>query len=168
MRLENFSAVVAAEDRTARELITGILRAEGLRHLRQARDGAEALSMCGLQPPDFLILDLDVPHDGLTTTRQIRASPLGQRRKLPIIVMTAYSTRANIASLRDAGATEIVCKPLTAAKVLARVASVLLKPREFIVSENFVGPDRRRASDRVYAGPLRRRTDQRVFEIDVA
>jgi hypothetical protein len=61
---------------------------------------------------------------------------------------------------REAGVNEFVMKPFTPASLLARLQLVLLNPRPFIVSEEYVGPDRRRRASASYSGPLRRGSDQ--------
>jgi hypothetical protein len=44
--------------------------------------------------------------------------------------------------------------------VLSRIEEVVLRPRKFIDSRNYVGPCRRRKEDPSYAGPWRRLTDE--------
>ena len=50
---------------------------------------------------------------------------------------------------------------LTAQTLLARIQSIILKPRPFIRTDDYFGPDRRRTVRLDYAGPYRRSTDPR-------
>ena len=58
-----------------------------------------------------------------------------------------------------AGVNEFVIKPFTPAGLLSRIQLVLQKPRPFIVSADYIGPDRRRRVELSYSGPLRRTSD---------
>ncbi len=170
MRFEHLSVVIADDQRSSREIVAEFLKAAGMRDIRHAADGGEACQLICARAPDFLILDLEMPYDGVKTLGQIRTGAASPNRRLPVIMMTAYATPARIAAMRDAGATEVVSKPLSSTKLLARIQAVLLQPRPFIDGRTYVGPDRRRARAGHYVGPLRRSADglSDVFDIDVA
>jgi hypothetical protein len=61
---------------------------------------------------------------------------------------------------RDAGVTEFVAKPVTAKAVLERIHAVIYRPRPFVRTKDYFGPDRRRKDDPGYEGPWRRATDR--------
>jgi CheY-like chemotaxis protein len=168
MNFEQLSAVVADDNKSARDIVSHILRSAGVRDIRQADDGAEAFRRVCERAPDFLILDFEMPHDGVTTLRQIRTSAQSPARQLPIIMMTAYTTLGRIEAMRDSGASEVLSKPLTSAKLLSRIEAVLLRPRPFIDGPTFVGPDRRRLNLVGFAGPFRRMTDDASNVLDIA
>ncbi len=170
MRSQFLSAVVADDHKGSRDIVSDILWTAGMRDIRVAEDGGQAFALICQRLPDFVILDLEMPHDGLTTLRQIRRAANSPDRRLPVIMMTAYATRSRIENLRDAGATEIVSKPLNRAKLLHRVDSIVLRPRAFIDAPEYVGPDRRRHCVSSFEGPFRRASDRarNVLEVDVA
>jgi two-component system chemotaxis response regulator CheY len=60
---------------------------------------------------------------------------------------------------RDAGVTEFLVKPFTARDLYRRLYQIIERPRQFVRSEDFFGPDRRRKGAADYQGPLRRDTD---------
>lgn len=66
-----------------------------------------------------------------------------------------------IIAARDAGATEIVCKPISAKSLYQHIAAIIENPREFIQAPDYAGPDRRR-QDVAYAGH-----DRRGSQIDI-
>lgn len=167
MRLQHLSAIVADDQKSSRDIAIEILRSTGMRDIRQARDGAEAFNLVRAKAPDLLILDLEMPKDGLTALRQIRSAPDSPNRQVAVIMMTGLTTHDRIVAMRDAGANEILAKPLSSAKLLGRIQNILLSPRPFIEAASYVGPDRRRGPIRSYAGPFRRASDRLndVFEI---
>jgi DNA-binding response OmpR family regulator len=64
-----------------------------------------------------------------------------------------------IAEARDAGVTEVIGKPFTAKALYSRIDGAIQRPRPFVRSETFFGPDRRRHKHAVYDDPLRRHDD---------
>ena len=51
---------------------------------------------------------------------------------------------SDLASMRDAGANEIAVKPCSVNQLVQRIDAVALRPRDFVDSEKFTGPSRRR------------------------
>ena len=152
--------VIVADDKdNAREIVTRILQLAGVKNVRHAVDGSHAWVLIKAQRPDVLILDLEMPWDGATTLRHIRASLDPQIQQLPVVMMTADATRGNLEKMRDAGATEIVAKPLTPDALLARLEAALVQRRDYIATPHFTGPDRRRTARPAYEGPRRRAAD---------
>lgn len=167
MKLQHLSAIIADDQKSSREIVSEILKSTGMRDIRQADDGGEAFKLVCERAPDFLILDLEMPYDGIKTLRQVRTAPVCPDHRLPVIIMTAYATPSRLAMVRDAGVTAVVSKPLTSAKLLGHIQAILLHPRPFVELPSYVGPDRRRLLAKSYAGPFRRSTDDQgdVFEI---
>jgi DNA-binding response OmpR family regulator len=61
-----------------------------------------------------------------------------------------------VVEARDAGVNEFVAKPVTARTLLDRIVATIYRPRAFVRTKDYFGPDRRRRADPDYAGPLRR------------
>lgn len=169
MNLTKYKIVVAGDSASARDSIVDILRGGGARDIIRARDGAEAFDRVCSGRPHALILDLDLLHDTVRMVRQVRLSAFSLQRELPVIALTAYATRAQILLMRNAGATEILSKPISSGLLLARLEEALTRPRAFIESALYTGPDRRRPGATAHDGPRRRADDKRdTLEIDVA
>ncbi len=166
--LRQLNVLVADDHQLVASIVRGVLEGAGLRNVRFAQDGGAAYEILREAPIDIAIVDFAMPHDGLTLLRQIRTATNSPDKTLPVIVMTAYSDRKRIEAVRDAGATEIICKPLSAGALLSRIAAIIDRPRPFVTSSTYFGPDRRRRSDAGHQGPRRRSTDVSYFEIDVA
>lgn len=159
MKFDQLSAVVADDQKTSRDIVAEILRSVGMRDIRHANDGAFAVELLAARLPSFLVLDLEMPHDGVTALRQIRRSENKSLRRVPVIMMTATATRSSVEAMRDAGANEIIVKPLTTAKLIGRVEAVLVKPKPFLECTSYIGPERRRTNNQPYYGPFRRESD---------
>src|SRR5206468_1343556 len=71
-----------------------------------------------------------------------------------------YSARPRVERARDTGATEFLAKPFRAGDLYARIEQLIEKPRQFVETPVFFGPDRRRKRVRDRAAPKRRAMDE--------
>ena len=149
--------VVADDNAHMRRIVRTLLRAFGSREIYEAEDGASGLEAVEAFSPDILITDITMPiFDGIELTRMIR-NPDGCRHPfLPIVVLSAYSEKKHVIAARDAGATEFLCKPVSATALYRRIQNVVANPRDFIRTKNYFGPDRRRYVNPNYSGVDRR------------
>jgi two-component system chemotaxis response regulator CheY len=146
------------DNQHVRAIVAAILRSAGVRHLREADNGAEGLECLRQFPADIAIVDfMMTPMDGVEFVIEARK---GKHAYLPIIMMTGFSDRARVCEARDAGVTEMLAKPITARSLLERVESVVLNPRPFVRSDSYFGPCRRRTGA-VWHGEERRGADAR-------
>jgi CheY-like chemotaxis protein len=126
-------------------LMKTILRGFGAEWVFEAKSTAEAFDLLRRQQIDILFLDyLMGDEDGVEFCRRLRTAPDSPAPFLPVIMLTAHSDRTRVQAARDAGATEFCIKPVTPADVIRKVAAVIDRPRPFVRSPKFVGPDRRR------------------------
>ena len=155
--------LVVDDNQHMRKLIMEILRAIGIRDAYEAADGAEGLNMMRAHRIDLVITDIAMqPIDGVDFVRLIRNSNDSPRPTVPVIMITGHSTKARVDEARDAGVNEFMTKPVTAKGVLDRIQRVIDRPRPFIRTEDYFGPDRRRRNDPEYKGALRRSTRRRA------
>ena len=152
--------LLVEDNQHMRSIVGAILKGSGIRNVREARDGAEALDRLRQFPADIALVDFNMdPIDGVEFTKLLRNAQDSTNPYLPIIMITGHSERSRVIQARDAGVNEFVVKPLTARALLGRLDSVIMRPRPFIRCRNYFGPDRRRIVDQSYAGPFRRSTD---------
>jgi CheY-like chemotaxis protein len=150
----------------AQRVVGEVLRAAGVSQIETAPDGDRAREKIEAWNPDVIFSDWHMPvMGGLELTRLIRRAalcpdPRIPNPQVPVILVTSRRSKADVQMAREAGVNEFVIKPFTPASLLARLQLVLNNPRPFILSEEYVGPDRRRRVDANYSGPLRRCTDQ--------
>ena len=165
MSIKQLDVLVVDDHKLIREMVGHVLSALECRRIRSVDNGAAAYAEILNYAPDLVICDLHMPIDGVQLLNKVRRGSNSPDPALPVIIMTSLTDRKRVEALRDAGATEIIAKPFTAAAVLSRIAAVIDTPRPFVTSRNFVGPCRRRRADPAYTGPLRRASDQAVVEL---
>ena len=158
--LESLRVLLADDNQHMRAIVTTVLTGVGVKQVREVRDGAEGLDDLREWPADLAIVDFQMfPLDGVEFTRMVRQAPDSRNPYLPIIMMTGHSERYRVMEARDAGVTEFVAKPLTAKSVLERIHAVIYRPRPFVRTADYFGPDRRRRDDPEFSGAWRRNTD---------
>ncbi|MGZ9100249.1 MAG: response regulator [Brevundimonas sp.] len=159
--LQSLQVLLVDDNQHMRAITSAVLQSAGVTKLREASDGAAALEMLRNHAVDLVIVDFNMfPLDGVEFTRLVRNSPDTTNPYLPIIMMTGHSEKARVYEARDAGVTEFVVKPITAKAILDRIQAVIFRPRPFVKTDGYFGPDRRRTTASNYRGPLRRRSDQ--------
>lgn len=158
--LDSLQVLIVDDNQHMRTIVATILDGVGVRYIKQASNGAEALDILRTWPMDLAIIDYAMePLDGVEFTRMVRNASDSKNPYLPVILMTAHSDRRRIVAARDAGVFEIIVKPMTAKALMDRLQAIIERPRPFVRNETFFGPDRRRQKDPAYQGPFRRGTD---------
>jgi CheY-like chemotaxis protein len=99
------------------------------------------------------------PMDGIAFTRHLRTSENSPNPFVPIIMITGHTERYRVEAARDAGVTEFLAKPLTPTNLYARIAEIVGRPRSFVRTGGYFGPDRRRKTMETHPGPWRRHDD---------
>lgn len=159
-KVDGPTILVVDDNHHMRMLIMEILRAIGVRDAHEAGDGAEALNVMRTKRIDLVITDIAMqPIDGVDFVRLLRNSNDSPNPTVPVIMITGHSTPARVNEARDAGVNEFLVKPVTAKGVLDRLQRVIDRPRQFIRTGDYFGPDRRRRADPDYKGPGRRADD---------
>ena len=159
--LEKLNILVVDDNRDMRALLRRILNAGGVRQVREAEDGASALEMLRDEGCDIVLTDLAMtPMDGLAFARAVRAARDTLNPQIPIIMISGHTEKHRVEAARDAGVTEFLVKPITPRGLFARIHDILERPRSFVNTARYFGPDRRRKAVENYAGPFRRRADR--------
>lgn len=158
--LEALSVLLADDNPHMREIVSVLLSNYGIKHIRSVHDGGQALNVLQNWAPDLAIVDFKMdPIDGVEFTRRVRTDASSRNVYLPVIMMTGHSARSRVYEARDAGVTEFVVKPVNARTLLDRIMAVIYRPRPFVRTEGYFGPDRRRRADPAFTGPYRREAD---------
>ena len=145
LKLNRVSFLIVDDNIHMRKLVRRVLRSMGVEDVAEAINGAEAIGRMRDNIPDVLITDWVMePFDGIELTRYIRRSPESPNPYMPIIMMTGFAEREKVFQARDAGVTEFLVKPLSAAALFSRIAAIIERPRQFVRVGNYFGPDRRR------------------------
>ncbi|MCC6597477.1 MAG: response regulator [Alphaproteobacteria bacterium] len=159
---ENISVLIIEDNAPMLGLLKSLLNVYGFQTILTARDGEEGYRVFQTHKPDLVITDwMMKPVDGISLSRRIRNDARSPAPFTPIILMTGFSQLRRVMQARDAGVTEFIVKPFNARDLYRRISQIIEKPRQFVRSEDFFGPDRRRKTTENYNGPQRRDEDSR-------
>ena len=114
--------LLADDDSMVRAALTAVLESEGY-VVDQAQDGREAVTRAVRQPPDLVLLDLNMPHvDGWAAFSQIEHF----RPLVPVIVITARPRQYSEAS--RLGVDALMEKPLDIPVLLRAIRKLIYEP----------------------------------------
>jgi putative two-component system response regulator len=105
-------------------LLERLLSRTGYENVVSTTESAQVLPLCTQSPPDLVLLDLHMPApDGFEVMRQL--DPWISEGALPVIVLTADTTRDVREKALSGGAKDFLVKPLDAMEVLMRIKNQL-------------------------------------------
>lgn len=93
-------------------------------HVRPVLDGQAALLAAYAEPPELILLDVNMPDmDGLQVCQELKAKE--STRDIPVIFISALNETIDKVNAFSVGGVDYVTKPFDADEVLARVATHL-------------------------------------------
>ena len=159
---DKMSVLIVEDNQPMLDLTRSMLETFGVTQILLSKNGEDGFKLFCKNNPDLVIADWMMrPMDGISLARRIRNDPISPNQFVPIILMTGFSEKRRVIQARDVGITEFLVKPFTARDLYPRMTQVSEGLRQFVRSEDFFGPDRRRKRTEGYGGPLRRETDVR-------
>ena len=124
MHMPRHRVLIVEDEHDIAGLIKHTLERTGEAEAHIVGTGDDALKAVAAQPPDLMILDLNLPVlSGLEVCRILRGRPEG--RHLPIIMLTARTSENDRVSGLDLGADDYVTKPFSLRELTSRVRAVL-------------------------------------------
>jgi len=121
------SRILIVDDQDANVLlIERLLQHAGYKHYLSLTDSRELLTQFRLFKPDLILLDLMMPKfDGYAAMRQL-SGWLPSTAYLPILVITADTSRVARQKALALGAKDFLTKPIDAAEATLRIYNLLL------------------------------------------
>ena len=89
-----------------------------------AKDGAEAVAMVAANPPELILMDLNLPvMDGWEATKRLKADT--RTAKIPVIALTAHAMAGDRERAMAAGCDDFDTKPIDFDRLLAKMRTLL-------------------------------------------
>lgn len=188
--IKNISVLVLDNEQKIANLVKDVLVALSFpeRLIFTASDGYEGLEILRKRNIDIIITDWELhpnaeysklvksaiirtrwgdfpPINGASFVDCLRTSPKSPNPFIPVIMLTGPTQSGHIMYARDCGVNEILMKPINAEDLAKRIIAIADQPRDFIVSPNYRGPDRRRKTAPLPDGVSdRRKVDMKIFK----
>ena len=117
------NVLVVDDERDILELVKYNLDKEGYR-VTAVASGEDALAATRAKMPDLIVLDLMLPGvDGLEVCRRLKSD--AKTRGIPIVMLTAKGSEADVVAGLELGASDYVTKPFSPRVLTARIRAVL-------------------------------------------
>jgi CheY-like chemotaxis protein len=116
--------VLVVEDNLDAQTITAAILAHRGYAVMKVGSVCEAREIVQRRRPDVVVLDCKLPDgDGLELAKQWRSDPM--MRRIPIVVLTAFSARQDVEAALLAGVDAFLVKPVTSVALTTQIAKVL-------------------------------------------
>ncbi len=175
LNLASLSVLVIDDNDYSMSLMTSVLKALEVGRILTARSVVEGINLLQLSAAlaedgrhpeiDIVIAEMVTSSGyGVEVLQWLRTNQREKMRFLPFIMMSGYADRKHVERSRDHGANEFLSKPFSVNSIALRLISVIDRPRPFVKSPTYFGPDRRRR-DVSYLGQERRLNNRKNVEI---
>ncbi len=125
--------LIVEDNENVRRIVETIIRSWGVSELRLASDGEEALRILEGWIPTLVISDWNMkPMGGKVFLSHLRHVSNGRLGKVPVLILTGYSSGEVVQDALRAGANQIIVKPIVPSVLLSRVTWVLNDTRPFV------------------------------------
>jgi CheY-like chemotaxis protein len=142
--IKSAKVLIVDDEYSSRKVIRTLLLAAGFVNIHDAADGASGLEAIRTLAPDVVLLDWEMPGiDGAEFTRRVRSPNAFPYPSVPIIMLTGHGERSRVLEAVRFGVHEFLLKPVSSATLLARIMSVLSKPRPMVRRGDYYGPEPR-------------------------
>lgn len=143
--LGEYSFLLVDPNRYERTLLRNILLQLHARQILEVNDATEASEILLSEKLDFLMLEYDLPRvDGVKLVHGVRRGLCGRSNiEMQIFMMSGRRDAESVYRARNCGIHFFIAKPFSLQAMRDRVHATLTRPREFIRSDEYIGPDRR-------------------------
>ena len=136
--------LIVDDEFTMRKVTRSLLQAIGVRNIYEANNGKSGLEAICTHAPDVVILDWEMPSpNGPEFVRRVRSPDAFPLPDVPIVMLTCHGERSRVVEAVNLGVNEFLVKPVSTKALLARLVSVLTRPRRMVKRGDFYGPEPR-------------------------
>jgi CheY-like chemotaxis protein len=127
--MRRLGLLIIDDDPTQHEVLGEYLEAAGYA-VRHAHDGEAGLAQVAAEPPDGVLLDLEMPRlDGFGVLARLQADP--RSRDVPVLMVTSHDQAHLKIKGLELGAEDYVTKPFERSVLLARIRAALRRSRRY-------------------------------------
>lgn len=140
------------DDATTLRALSRILSAYGDQRL--ATSGAQALHLARAEPPDLMLIDMEMPGmSGTQLCALLKSDP--KLANVPVLFVTSDDTQETRVEALQLGAADFIVKPFLGEQLLARVAAILRNAARLEQSKQEVAQTIPTAPSPLHSGPFR-------------
>jgi signal transduction histidine kinase len=126
MELTNSKILIVDDQEANVRILESLLEIKGFKQVKSTTDSRQVEDLVQSFSPDLLLLDLMMPHmSGFEVMERLRAKE-SEGHFMPILVLTADSTKESKQQALLLGATDFLTKPFDFTEVLLRINNLLM------------------------------------------
>ncbi|NVK17682.1 MAG: response regulator [Methylocystaceae bacterium] len=144
---DQIEILIADKNRQLRASLKGVLHQAGFRKIFDVATLEQMVDHIKVKCPDLLLCDISLEDgDVCKTIRQLRHNQCGPNPFCSVILFIDEPTPEVVRAASEAGLDDLQVKPVVAQKILDRVKYLVEKRKPFVVTTDYVGPDRRKGN----------------------
>ncbi|WP_135077567.1 response regulator [Terasakiella sp. SH-1] len=141
---DDVDILIADQNLQLRAGLKGMLHQSGFRDIKDVGTHEQLVDEVKIKSPDLILCDVDLPGgDVCETIVELRHKKCGFNPFASIILFIDEPTQDVVSRASRAGVDDLQIKPIVAQKVLDRVQYLVEKRKPFVVTTDYIGPDRR-------------------------
>lgn len=141
VNLQEMKVLVVDDSRIVRLALKQFLREMSIETVELAEDGADAIKKLREFPADLVLCDLHmVPLDGIEFTRLLRSAEDSPNPYLPVLILTADATAAQLRNALGAGANDFMSKPIKLDSLRRKIQGLFARPMVFVRDGRYLKP----------------------------
>lgn len=124
--LSKLRVLLVDDEPIMRKLVIELLRQTGIHQIHEAMDGKGALVEAIKFQPDLVLSDIHMkPMDGIEFVKRLRALPNPRLAHIPIIMMTADTSKDTLTEVLPLGIKGYLIKPPTLDAMKAKIKAAV-------------------------------------------
>lgn len=156
---DRISIMVVEDNEYMLDILVNSLKRLGFTRVQKCKNGKDAVEYLKLtsrgfssavEPIDIVISDFIMsPVSGVHLLQWLRDDKASPSRFMPFIMLSGAADRVNVEAARDHGVNDFMAKPFSVENIYKVLQRIIDAPRQFVTTQTYFGPDRRRSK----AGP---------------
>ncbi|MEO0393584.1 MAG: response regulator [Pseudomonadota bacterium] len=129
--LDYLRIMVVEDEDHLRDVICDSIRHLGIRHVYQATDGQEALSLSEQLRPDMVFCDIQMePMGGLEYLKRLRYSADSDFATTPVVFLTGTTDQETVMKAKELSVDGFIAKPPRGAAIRDAINRILNNPAQ--------------------------------------
>ncbi len=142
---QNVKMVLGDQNRDLRGALIAILRQHGFHNVVHSGTMPIIEETAAANRADLIVCDVDLAEgDFCKLSKDIRHNLIGRNPFLVIMALADQPDQEQVRKIVNAGVDDLILKPISAGLIAERIINLTKSRKEFIVTTDYIGPDRRK------------------------
>ncbi len=152
---KNVEILFGEPERQLRSNIRLALRNEKFENVVDVENVGQVRQLLATRAPDLVIIDADTKGGSVAELiHDVRYGNIGGNPFVPFIVTMWQPTEYTVNAVANSGTDDLLVKPISPQQLVDRIKVLTDKRKPFVVTSDYIGPDRRKDSSRGSDIPL--------------